>query len=430
MKPSRTTVSALLLAASLAAPAAARAQDAAPSIRLTPARAEGTVERGQTIGPFTILNDTHDDYDMRVFSVLLGQDRKGGLLVRDDPEALRQARRLLAVQVHGFAFPPGFARTVFGSLRRVPPGGGFYGGILFRATPRILPGRPRPQITNVLRINARITLDPPPRRRRIAWQGGPLRAEQDGKLRLRLVVPVTNRGNTFARVGGDVRIRDRAGKVVSTRPLRGLQILPGATVDMPVGVTSPRLPVGDYVLEARLRGAGKRASARGDMKLFGTNEVRTERAKIADFPVPKAYIGDETEFKATFVNTGNVRWAPAAKLEVRTQRNGQPGPVIKRVKLHADAVDPGARGEVSGKVTLPEGVRSFDVRLALLAGDRELDARSNGITPIKRPSLTTRIADFVTENAIVIVLLLLGVLAAGGLLVVRYIRRLQAAAKG
>jgi hypothetical protein len=272
-------------------------------------------------------------------------------------------------------------------------------------------------------------LDPPPAQRRVRWRVGPLRAEQDGPRRLRLVVPVANLGNTFARVDGRLRVRDPRGRVVTARPLRGLRILPGATVDLPTRLTRPRLPAGRYRLEASLRGAGARVRAAGTMELFGVNQVRTELARLVEFPVPTAYTGDETEVEATFRNTGNVRWAPAAQLEVRGLRRGEAGAVLERVDLDVEAVAPGARGKASGKVRLPEGTPTFELRLRLLAGDRELDARTNSVTPVERPPLATRIGDFVTDNAIVIVLLMLGAVALAGVLVVRYIRRLQEAAR-
>ena len=422
------TVSALTLAlaASLAVPATLSAQDA-PSIRLTPARAEGVIERGQTIGPFTISNGTGEAYRIRVFPILLGQDRAGGLNVREDRAARRDAASRLAVQVRAFPFGPGAARSVLARVRRASRGQGFYGGMLFRATPV---GRRRQQITNVLQINARITLDPPARQRRVAWRGGAVRAQQDGTRRLRLLVPVTNRGNTFARVDGTLRVRDRSGRVVTARALSGLRVLPGATVDLPTALSRPLLRAGSYTLEARLRGAGERTRAAGRMELFGVNEVRTELAKLVELPSPRAYIGEETEVRATFENTGNVKWAPGARLDVHALRGGEVGPVLQRVSLDAESVAPGKRGEVSGKVRLPEGTRTFELRLRLLASGGELDARSSSVTPVKRPPLTTRVKDFVTENAIVIVLLILGSVAVAGVFVVRYIRRLQAAAKG
>ncbi len=426
MNRSWTTVSALALAATLGVPAAASAQEAPHSIRLTPARAEGVIDRGQTIGPFTISNATDQGYRVQVFPVLLGQDRAGGLRIREDAASLRRARRRLAVQTRAFPFPPGGARSVFGQMRRAPRGAGFYGGILFRATPV---GPARQQIRNVLQINGRVMLDPPAAQRRVAWEGGEVRAQQDGTRRLRLVVPVTNRGNTFAAVDGVLNVRDASGRAVTTRRLPGLRVLPGATVELPVRMSRPQLPPGAYRLQALLRGAGARARATGAMRLFGVNEVRTELARLVAFSAPRAYIGEETEVRATFRNTGNVEWAPTARLEVRALRGGQTGAVLERVALDAETVRPGQRGEVSGKVRLPEGTRSFDLRVRLLADGRELDARTNSVTPVKRPPLTTRIGDFVTENALAIVFLLLGAGALAAVAAMRYIRRLQDAAR-
>ncbi|HVE67941.1 MAG TPA: hypothetical protein VNB64_05105 [Solirubrobacteraceae bacterium] len=427
MTPFRTTACALATAASLAVPAASGAQDRAPSIHLTPARAAGIIERGQTIGPFTLSNGTDRFYRVNVFPVLLGQDRRGGLNVRDDPVSLRLAAARLAVQVRGFPFPPGGARSVFSQVRSAPPGRGFYGGILFRATPARVRGE---QITNVLQINGRITLDPPVRQRRFAWRGGSLRAQQEGPRRLRLLVPVTNRGNTFALVSGVLRVRDPSGRVVVTRPLRRVRVLPDATVDLPTVLTRPVLPAGRYTMAATLRGGTAAAQASGRMDLFGPNEVRTELARIVKFDPARAYIGDETTVRADFRNTGNVKWKPRARLEVRALRGAQIGPVVARETLDAESVGPGERGEIEGKVRLPEGTRSFELRVRLVARDgRELDSRATSVTPVKRPPLTTRVKDFVTENAIVIVLLILAGVAVAGVLVVRYIRRLQAAAR-
>lgn len=428
MKSFSPTACALAAAACLSAPGAAAAQaPPAPSINLTPARAAGIVERGLTVGPFTLSNGTDRAYRVAVFPVLLGQDRKGGLNVRDDPASLSVARARLAAQVNGFPFPPGSARSVFARVRSAPPFQGFYGGILFRATPV---GPRREQITNILQINGRITLDPPAAQRRFAWRGGALRAEQEGPRRLRLLVPVTNRGNTFALVSGVLRVRDATGRVVVTRPLGRVRVLPGATVDMPTVLTRPVLPVGRYTMAATVRGGTAAAQASGRMDLFGPNEVRTELARLVEFDAPRAYIGDETSIHAEFQNTGNVKWAPRARLEVRSLRDAQPGPVVARADLDAESVDPGRRGSITGEVRLPEGTRSFELRVRLLAADgRELDSRATSVTPVKRPPLTTRVKDFVTENAIVIVLLILAAVAVAGVFVVRYIRRLQAAAK-
>ena len=405
----------------------ARAQET-PSIHLEPARAEGVVENGQGVGPFTIANFTSDAYSMRVFPILLGQSRDGGLFVRDDRASLALARARMAAQVRAFPFSPGAARSVFGKVRRVPRSQGLYGGILFRATPRQAPGRSQ-QIRSILQLNARVLLDPPASRQRVGWAGGAIRAEQDGGRRLRILVPVTNRGNVFTRVDGRVRVRDSAGREVATKPLRGFRVLPGATVDLPARLAAPALAKGSYTLEATVRGAGRRTAARGAMDLFGVNEVRTERARLVDFPAPRAYIGDDTDLKVSFRNTGNVAYSPPGQVEVRPFVGGRPGPVVERGTLEGDAVAPGKRGELRGSVTLPKGTRSYELRARLVQDGREVDSRANSVTPVKRPPLSTRVRNYVTDHAIVIVLLILGAVALAGVFVGRYIRRLQAAAK-
>jgi hypothetical protein len=423
----RHQIFASALATALLALAPAAGAQVQPSLHLQPARAAGTVANDIGVGPFTIANYTQADYAMRVFPVLLGQSRDGGLFVRDDGASLALARARMAAQVRGFAFPPGAARSVFGRVRRVPPGQGFYGGILFRATPKRTRGSAQ-QITSILQLDARVILDP--RRPRVSWVGGAIRAEQDRARRIRILVPVTNRGNTFARISGHVRLRDAAGRLIVARPLRGFQVLPGATVDLPTYVGNPvRLPKGHYTFDAVLRGAGRPAAARGTMDLFGVNEVRTERARLLEFPTPRAYIGDDTSIKATFRNTGNVAYAPPAQLEVRPLLAGQPGPVVARAKLEGDKVAPGKTGEVSGSVKLPQGTRAFELRVRLLKDGHEVDSRTNSVTPVKRPPILARIRAYVTEHAMLIVALILGAMVVGGVFVGRYIRRLKAAAR-
>ncbi len=413
------------VAALLALAPAAQAQDQ-PSIHLQPARAEGVVANGQGVGPFTIANLTPDAYSMRVFPVLLGQSRDGGLFVRDDQASLALARRRLGAQVRGFPFGPGAARSVLGRVRHVPAGQGFYGGILFRANPSLATTR-RQQLRSILQLNARLILNP--RHAVVRWSTGAVRAEQDGRRRLRLLVPVTNRGNTFAWVHALVRVRSATGRVLAMRPARPFRVLPGATVELPVRLSGPVFATGRYRLSAAVRGGGRLLGAFGSMELFGPNEVRTERARLIDFPAPRAYIGDDTKVKASFLNTGNVPYAPPAQIEVRPLIGGHPGPVVARAKLEGDRVAPGRRGEVEGSVKLPPVARSYELTARLLKGGQEADSRANSVTPVKRPPLTARIKDYVTEHAMLIVALLVAGFAIAGAFVGRYIRRLQAAAR-
>jgi hypothetical protein len=189
------------------------------------------------------------------------------------------------------------------------------------------------------------------------------------------------------------------------------------------------LPRGRYTVEAGLRGAGRPLAARGTIDLFGANQVRTERARLIEFPAPRAYIGEHTKIKATFRNTGNVPYVPPAQVEVRRLVGGRPGAVVARGVLDGDRVKPGRTGELEGSVELPRGARTYELRARLLKDGHEVDSRANSVTPVKRPPIFARISGYVTDNAMLIVLLLLGAMAVAGVLVGRYVVGLRAAAR-
>jgi len=122
--------------------------------------------------------------------------------------------------------------------------------VLFKATPV---GKPRAQVTNIIQINGSLLLDPPAAQRRVAFAAEPIRAEPAGSRRLRVLVPVENRGNVYTRANGTLAIRSSSGAVVARAALKGRRILPGATVELPAVITKP-LPAGSYALSAAVRG--------------------------------------------------------------------------------------------------------------------------------------------------------------------------------
>jgi hypothetical protein len=189
-----------------------------PSIRLSPSRVETTIVRGLNFGPFTLSNATSAPYAVRVFPVLLGQRRDGGIFVRDDAAALGQARAELVGSMRAFDFPPGDARSVSARVIRIPASGAFYGGMLFQATPR---NRRPGQITNVLQLNASLLLSPTAARARARYRAGPLTAEQAGPRRLRVLATLANSGNLYARATGTLIVRNAGGEPVGLTPLAG-----------------------------------------------------------------------------------------------------------------------------------------------------------------------------------------------------------------
>jgi hypothetical protein len=165
------------------------------------------------------------------------------------------------------------------------------------------------------------------------------------------------------------------------------------------------------------------------MDLFGVNAVRTEAARLLEFNAPTAYRGEDVETKATFRNTGNVPYAPGARLELRRLVNGEAGAVVASRKMGADRVAPGKVGQLHGSVKVPDGRGTYELRVRLARDGRELDSRAAPVTAVERPPFFTRVKDWVAGNALTIVLLLLGAIALGSVLGIRYIRRLKASAR-
>jgi hypothetical protein len=418
----RTSLITAAIAAGLAAviPAAASAQAPPPSVTLSPAIAEGTARAGIRVGPFGIRNGTPQAYDLRMVPVLLGQARDGGLFVRLDAASRAEARSLMEATRSRAGFAPGAQLAAGARVLRVPPRQGLYGGLLFEAAPRRAKNAAEPQIASVLRLNARVLLDPPVRQRRISFAAARVRAEQAGERRLALRVPVTNRGNTFAAIGGTVTVADASGREVARVPIRRIRVLPGATVELSRRLTTP-LPAGDYRLTASLRSGSHRVEGRGDMRLVATSEVPTRSAKLVTFSPPRAYRGERADVRATFRNTGNVAFAPTAELVVR--RTG--GDVVARLRATAERAAPGRTATLRTSFDVPSGSGPLELTVRMTSADHTLDERTASVTPADRPPLLTRVSDAVTEHAITVLVLavlpLLAALVSGA----RYVRRLQ-----
>ena len=423
----RRTPGALLAVMSFACVAAAPAAAQAPVVNLSPSQFPGVLEGPVRIGPMTLLNGTHERYRVRVFGVLLGQRRDGGIVVHDDRRARIRAGRILEAQVERFRLVPGEARSVLARVRRVPRSGSFYGGVLFQATPRRTPGASRQQIRNVLQLTASVLLDPPARRRRVRLSPGAIRASSVAG-RLRLVVAVTNRGNGYERTGGRLTVRDTRGRAAARPRLKPVRILPGATVDLPATVGA-RLPAGRYRVSGAVRAGARRVRVAGAMRLFGVNRVATRAARITQLRAPTAYKGEEVEVKGEFRNTGNVGYAPRAEVAVRPVRGGVPGRVALRRALDTDRAAPGKTGSIQGKLELPGRAASYQLTVRLIGAGGAGAERDVSVTPTDEPPLLTRAKDWVTDQALLIVGLLLAALAAGAFLGARYVRRLKAEAR-
>jgi hypothetical protein len=416
----------MLAATLLAVAPPASAADAAPTISaltLSPTKTTGVATEGRVLGPFALRNGTNVTYDVTVGAVLLGQRPSGAVLVRDDPASRRAAARMIGLQARRFTLPAGRTRSVAGVVKHVGSRHGIYAGILFSARPRRRAAAGA-QITNVLRINAGQFLAP--RQVRAAFATGAIRAEQAAPQKLRLQVPVANRGNILGRITGHVDVRDAGGRRVLRAPVTRTGIVPGASVDVPAPL-SGRLGRGRYTLEAKLVSRGRTLRARGTMELFGINTIRSEDARLTSFDSPHATKGSPVEIRARYRNTGNVDFAPGARIDVRAiGAGGVPAASpLRSESLDVTTVAPGREGRIRGSIQLPEG-REFELTLHLMAGDRELGVQAVRVEVRERPSLADRLEAFLRTNALAIIAAAFGLLLVGAVLTVRYVLRLKA----
>ncbi|MFL5895564.1 MAG: helix-hairpin-helix domain-containing protein [Thermoleophilaceae bacterium] len=385
----------------------AAGSDTPPSITLRPSRAEGVLKGPLRVGPFGLINGTQISYGVTVFPIFLGQKRDGSLFVRDDPAALLRAKRYMRADLRRFPFPPGSSRTSPMLVRRVPRAHSLYGGLVFQARPKRTKAA-SPQLSKVFRLTATVLLDPPQPRRHVRFAPELLRAEQAGARKLRVAVGVKNLGNYYTPARGVFRIRAPDGHIVLRQGLRSLRILPGATVDLD-GIVTKLLPKGDYSLDAVISGSGARATTHATMRLLGPSTVAFRDATLSAPKVPTAYLGQPVNFHADFLNTGNLRFAPRAVVEVRRLRAGHAPGAPTHVPARATTADPGRHGDVRATLRL-HGRGTFELTVRLFDGPRQLDSASVSVTPVKKPSLATRIGNSIKDHPLTWVLGLVGLL--------------------
>lgn len=207
------------------------------------------------------------------------------------------------------------------------------------------------------------------------------------------------------------------------------RILPGATVELPATVRTA-LPAGAYRLSAVVRGGRRPLRVRGRMQLFGPNRLRIQAARLDRFRAPTAYRGHPVEVEAFFRNTGSVPYAPRAEVEVRPLVRGQRRPVALTEAMDVERAAPSARGRIHAELKLPGGAQAYALTVRLRDGGRELDARTFAVTPTDRPSLPTRVKNFVTDHALALIGGLLAVLVLALVLGAVYVRRLKARSRG
>ena len=386
------------------------------NLTIIPSEAEGVAALGARIGPFEITNSTGTPYEVKVFPVLVGQDLSGALLVRQAPRELKLAAKSLRVKEdRDFELKPGDSRAVSAKLIRPVSNKGFYGGVLFQGTPP--PESGGAQVTQVLQLNARVYLEPAAEDQRPKAELTDLRVEQNGSDRLQALISFANTGNTVLSPTGRLEVRADNGDIVFVGRTDGLDVIPGATVELPVDLGGRILEAGSYEVEATVQTDGQSLQIRRPFELFGPNEVATKAAEIVSFEPPQAEEGTKTEVAVSYMNTGNVDFLPEVELTV----SGIDSPMA----LESSSSSPGEEGSAAGSVQL-EGVSPQQLTVRLLAEGRELDRSSVSVTPTASRPLTERVSDWLVENALLLMAFLIGLVIAMAITFTVVVRRRRA----
>jgi hypothetical protein len=240
----RTLITAV--AAPLVAAVALTPAFAAGGLSITPAIVEHLAQPG-AVGSVTVKNTTSVPLAITVATRPWRQARSGAVV----PNRRKTLASQVRVSAAGFTLAPGSSKVVALTLLRAPSAGSLYGATEIIGTP------PKPKarsgIVAAYRLVGSLRLNPAPARRKLAVKLGSVRLLGKGAKRT-IATALRNRGNTVDPVAGTARVTGSRG--TRTVSIAAKRIVPGATVDLPLGAIKG-LPHGIYRVRFSLRQAGK-----------------------------------------------------------------------------------------------------------------------------------------------------------------------------
>jgi hypothetical protein len=250
-----------------------------------------------------VSNTTSGDYQVSVFPVLLTQNLTGAFDFSSTPPDLAAAKLALSVSPTAFGLASGQQQQVGLHWNLLPQGRRWVAaGVVFQGVPQ---GQRTTLhvITRLLNVNF-LRL---PGRVHIAGIFTGLFPEQLKPRVLRFVARVKNVGDDFtAPSDGQLVIRDSAGDSVFNEPWKGVQLLPGATVDFPIDVTKV-LQAGRYTATVTMNFGGARRRT-VPFTLIGPNQLPTPAITIRGLNAT-GEIGSPTQVTARIISSGT---APAS----------------------------------------------------------------------------------------------------------------------
>lgn len=235
----RLLVAAIAAPVTLAATAPATAQDSG-GLTLSPALIERTARVG-SLGEIRVANTSKRAMKVTVAARPWLQARSGAV----QPNG---RKRLAAVKLgaRSFTLAPGASRAIAASLSTRPASGSLYGAVDVTGTPQ--GATPASGVVTRYRLVGGLRLNPVRAQQRLRVRVGAARATRN-----RVVVAVTNRGNTVRPITGSVRITGPAGTLRSG--IAAQRVIPGAAVDVPLRRTG--LQRGSYRASVTLRQGGR-----------------------------------------------------------------------------------------------------------------------------------------------------------------------------
>jgi P pilus assembly chaperone PapD len=241
----RTLIIAIAAAALLGSAALSQAL-AAGGLSISPAIVEHAAQPG-TAGSVEVANTTSGPLAVTVAVRPWRQARSGAVA----PNRRRSLASQVRVSASSFSLAPGARRSVTLTLLRAPSAGSLYGAIEIIGKP------PKPKkrtaIAVAYRLVGSLRLNPAGARRKLRLRLNAARVTGKGAKRT-IAVALRNGGNTVDPVSGTARIAGPRGS--RTVAIAAKRIVPGATVDVPLGSVRG-LPKGHYRARISLLQGGK-----------------------------------------------------------------------------------------------------------------------------------------------------------------------------
>jgi len=241
MKTKRTVLLSLTAGAVLSV-AASPAAISAGGLSLSPAVVEHAAKVG-AIGTIVIDNSSAVALKVTVTPRPWKQSRAGTVA----PDKQRTLLEQVGVSARSFTLVPDSKRSVALTLQHGPSGGSLFGSVDVVGLPTAAAKKGASGVLAGYRLIGSLRLRPGAKKLRL--RAGSARVKGSS-----IVLAVTNTGNTIDPLSGHVSLKGARGS--RSVAVAGTKVLPGATVDVPLGSVKG-LPKGAYAAKVALSQAGR-----------------------------------------------------------------------------------------------------------------------------------------------------------------------------